>query len=75
MLGQFGAFAIRHHPTDDVATEDIENHVEIEVRPLDRAAQLGDVPAPDLLDLQGPQAVFSEAERRRALNKSRVIFR
>lgn len=27
------------------------------------------------LDLQGPQAVFSEAERRRALNKSRVIFR
>ena len=44
--GEFGSFARRHHPTDDVAAEDVQDHVEIEVGPLYGTTQLGDVPAP-----------------------------
>ena len=55
LLGQFGAFARRHHPADDVAAEDVEDDVEIEVGPLGRAAQLGDVPTPKLIGRGGQQ--------------------
>ena len=33
-LGQFGTLAHGNHPAGDVATEHIENHVEVEVRPF-----------------------------------------
>src|SRR5713226_5446178 len=33
-LRQFGTFAHGNHPAGDVATEHIENHVEVEVRPF-----------------------------------------
>src|SRR5207245_9394689 len=39
----------------DVAAEHIEDHVEIEVRPLRRAQQLGDVPTPELIGRGGQQ--------------------
>ena len=45
-LGQFGAFAIRDHPTDHVTAEDVEDDVEVIRGPFHRAAQLGDVPTP-----------------------------
>ena len=37
------------HPADHVAAEDVEDHVQVEVGPLRRAAQLGDVPRPHLV--------------------------
>ena len=54
-LGQFGAFAVGDHPTDDVATKNIQDDVEVVGSPLYRAAQLGDVPAPQLVGLGGQQ--------------------
>src|ERR1700691_4052285 len=32
--GEFGAFARRDHPADDIAAEDIQNDVEVKVGPL-----------------------------------------
>src|SRR3989475_8244900 len=48
-LREFGAFPHRDHPAGDVAAEDIQDHVEVEVGPLGRSEQLGDVPAPELI--------------------------
>ena len=45
----------RDHPADDVAAEDVEDHVEIEVGPLGRTEEFGDVPAPDLIGAGGQQ--------------------
>ncbi len=45
-LGQTRPLGVRHHPADHVATEDVEDHVEVVVRPLGRAEELGDVPRP-----------------------------
>ena len=47
-LGEFGAFAVGDHPTDDVATKNIQDDVEVVGGPLYRASQLGDVPTPQL---------------------------
>ena len=55
LLGQRGAFAMGHHPADHVAAEHVEHHVEVEVGPLRRAQQLGDVPAPQLVGPAGQQ--------------------
>ena len=41
--------AWRDHPADDVAAEDVEDDVEVEVGPLHRAQQFRDVPRPDLV--------------------------
>jgi hypothetical protein len=49
LLGQFTAFPVGNHPPGHVAAKDIEDDVKIEVGPLDRTAQLGDVPAPKLV--------------------------
>jgi len=38
---EFSAFPQRHHPARDVAAEQIEDHVEVEIRPFDRTEQLG----------------------------------
>ncbi len=58
LLGQFGAFPVRDHPAGNVATEDVEDDVEIEVGPLDRTPQLGDVPTPKLVGRGGQQLGF-----------------
>ena len=55
LLGQLGGLAQRDHPAHDVAAEDVQDHVEVEVAPLHRSAQLGDVPAPDLTGAGGQQ--------------------
>jgi hypothetical protein len=45
-LGERGALAMGHHPTDDVPAEDVKHDVEVEVGPLRRPEELRDVPAP-----------------------------
>ena len=57
-LGQGRAFARGHHPADDVAAEDVENDVEVEVGPLGRPEQFGDVPRPDLVGAGGQELGF-----------------
>ena len=54
-LGQLGALAFGDHPADDVAAEDVEDHIEIELGPFDRPEQLGNVPTPDLIWRGGQQ--------------------
>ena len=49
VLGQRGALAGCDHPADDITAEDVEDDVEVEVGPLGRTAQFGDVPAPDFI--------------------------
>src|SRR5689334_10444633 len=46
---QFSALAAGEHPADNVATEDVEHDVQVEVRPLLRSQQLRDVPRPNLV--------------------------
>src|SRR5947209_3766536 len=55
LRGQFCAFALSHHPADHKTTEQVEDDLEIKVGPLERAAQLGDVPSPHLVGLRGQQ--------------------
>src|ERR1019366_9368373 len=54
-LGQLRAFAMSDHPAGNVAAEDIEDHVEVEVGPLGGPQQLGDVPPRELLGRGGEQ--------------------
>jgi hypothetical protein len=54
-FGQLGAFAISYHPAHYVTAEDVEDHIEIEVRPLRRAEQFRDVPTPELVGAGGQQ--------------------
>jgi hypothetical protein len=58
-FGQFGALLIGEHPSDDVAAEDIEDHIKIEVGPLDRAAEFGDIPTPELVGSGGKEFRFA----------------
>src|SRR5438876_2162692 len=58
LLGQLGAFARSHHPADDITTENVEDHVEVKIGPLGRAAKLGDVPAPKLIGGAGQKFRF-----------------
>src|SRR5258708_11833117 len=46
---QRGGFRVRDTPAHDPATEDVEDHIEIEVTPLRRTHQFGDVPGPDFV--------------------------
>ena len=55
LLGQLGGLARGDHPADDVAAEDIQDQVQMEVRPLSGASQLGDVPGPHFVGLGGRQ--------------------
>jgi hypothetical protein len=54
-LGQLGTFAVSDHPPDHVAAKNIQNDVEMVDGPFHRAAQFGDVPAPQLVGLRGQQ--------------------
>jgi hypothetical protein len=46
---------VRHQPADYVTAEDVEDHVQLKVRPLDRSVQPRDVPRPDLAGSCGEQ--------------------
>jgi len=48
-FGQRLLFPVGDHPSDDVTTEDVQDHVEVIVGPFHRALKLGDIPGPDLI--------------------------
>lgn len=50
-----GTFRMLDAPADDAAADDVEDDVEIEVRPFDRPHQFGDVPGPHLIGGTGQQ--------------------
>lgn len=54
-LSEQRALALRHHPSDDVPAEDVQDDVEVKVAPLDGSLQLGDVPGPDLIRCSGQE--------------------
>jgi hypothetical protein len=54
-VGQGGLLAVGDHPANHVAAVDIEDDVQVEVGPLGRSEQFGDVPAPDLIRRRGEQ--------------------
>src|SRR3954447_176058 len=53
-----GRLAMLNRPGDGVAAEDVEDHVEVEVRPLRGPEQLRDVPGPQLVGALGEQLGF-----------------
>jgi hypothetical protein len=55
LLGEFRALALGDEPAHDEAAEDVQDHVQVEVRPLGRPLELGDVPRPDLVGRDGQQ--------------------
>lgn len=55
LLGQLGALTMSDHPAGDIAAEDVQDHIEVEVGPLEGTQQLGDVPAPKLIGGGGQQ--------------------
>jgi hypothetical protein len=55
LLGERGGLLRGNHPADDVAAEDVEDHVQVEVRPLGGAVELGDVPRPQLVGSRSEQ--------------------
>src|SRR5258706_4824669 len=55
---ELGALAARQHPADGVATEDVEDDVEMEVVPFLGTEELGDVPRPDLVGSDREQLRF-----------------
>ena len=52
---ELGTFSVSQHPARDVAGEDVQDHVEVVVGPLDGATKLGDVPRPNLVEGFGQQ--------------------
>jgi len=47
--GEAGVFLSRDHPANDVAAEQIQDDVEVQVHPPGQGRQLGDVPGHDLV--------------------------
>jgi len=58
-FGQCLTFTVGDHPACDVAAEDIDDDVQIEVGPLGRPLELGDVPGPNLVGSSGQQFGFA----------------
>ena len=48
-LEQSGAFSVRHAPAHDPSAVNVEDDIKIEVAPLRRSHQFGDVPRPDFV--------------------------
>jgi RNA-directed DNA polymerase len=49
LLSEFSRFPVSDHPADDVAAKNIQNHKQMEARPLGRSLEFGNVPAPDFV--------------------------
>jgi len=52
-LGKVFAFAVSQHQADDVAAEEVEDHVEVEAGPPGRPQELGDIRGPHLVGRGG----------------------
>jgi len=48
-FGQNGLLAMRNHPADHIAAENINNYVQIIIRPFGRPLDLGDILGPNLI--------------------------
>ena len=55
LFGERGRLAQREHPPDDIATEDIEDDVEVITSPLRGPLELGDIPRPHLVGPGGEE--------------------
>jgi len=55
LLGQFGGFPQGDHPADDIAAENIQDHIQVETGPFGRAFEFRDIPAPDLVRRSGQE--------------------
>lgn len=51
--GQSGGLSMGNHPADNITAVDIEDHIEMVIRPLGRTLQLGNIPRPDLVGAGG----------------------
>lgn len=49
--GEASRFSFGQHPADHIPAEDIDDHVEVKIGPLDRTQELGDIPRPYLIGL------------------------
>ena len=58
VFGKFGRFPLGDHPAGDVAAEDVDHYVKLEVVPFGRTAEFGDVPAPQWIWRVGEQFLF-----------------
>ncbi len=54
-LGKLGGLAVRHHPANHVAAENVDDDVKIKIRPLGWTFELGDIPRPHLIGRGGKQ--------------------
>jgi len=59
LLGELGGLARSDRPADDVAAEDVEDHVEVEAGPLGRPLQLRDVPRPTMFGAVASSSGFT----------------
>ena len=50
--------SMRDHPANHIATENVEDHVEVKVGSLRWTVQLGDIPAPQLIGCSREQLRF-----------------
>jgi hypothetical protein len=64
LLGQGRRFRRGDHPAHHVAAEDVQDDVEVEIRPLHRAEELGNVPGPDLVRGRGQKLGLSLVMRK-----------
>ena len=55
LLSELRVFVRGHQPVEDVATEDVEDHVEVVEETAPRTAQFGDVPTPNFIGLRSEQ--------------------
>jgi hypothetical protein len=53
LLSQGIALSRGQHPPHHIPTEDIEDDIEIIVRPFDRSLELSNIPGPDLIGTRG----------------------
>ena len=49
LFGECCGFLRRDHPADDIAAEDVQDDVEVEIAPFGWPHQFGDVPRPDMI--------------------------
>src|ERR1039458_9748535 len=57
-LGEIGPLGPGQHPAHDVAGKDVQDHIEVVIRPLLGAVQFGDVPRPNLVRSLGDELGF-----------------
>ncbi len=75
-LREEGRLPMGEEPADDISTEDVEQHVEIEPGPGRRPPQLGDIPTPQLIG-PGSQELRRGVARMtmmRQLHTNRCLF-